>query len=360
LPVPPAVTLVVSYRTLERHGRTSWDAADRWVVGHRDVGLPQIIALTVTAGLVMVVLLFAFIPGLAIEGDLIAAIEGAAASFEKQGTSVRFIGDIQTGELNAGEEVVLTVDLEEGVDTLIYGLCDMDCLDLDIAVAGSDGEVIWVDEDPDAEPVAFFTPADGGEHSITVSMYDCQIEPCYFAVGVMALEGMDIGPSFGTCFAVSPEGRVMTAQHVVDSDQAIQVLFGDGTVAEAEVESVAEDHDIAILRTGQDWPDYLTFAEAGALVSGEPVFTIGFPAPELLGSEPKFTEGAISALSGPEGDEGLLARRSCYRGGERPGRGARHLARFRAFALNRRRTDPACRSSSDPRSCRSSREGKAA
>ena len=198
------------------------------------------------------------------------------------------------------------VELESNVATLIYGVCDTECLDLDMTVAGVEGETIWVDEEPDAEPVAFFTPEVAGEHTVTISMYDCQFEPCYFAVGVIALEVLDKGPSFGTCFAVAPDGRVMTARHVVDTDQTIRVLFGDGTMVEAEVERVSETDDVAILGTGHAWAEYLTFADAEALVSGEPVFTVGFPAPEILGTEPKFTDGVISALSGPEGDDGLL------------------------------------------------------
>jgi len=31
-------------------------------------------------------------------------------------------------------------------------------------------------------------------------------------------------------------------------------------------------------------------------------FTIGFPAPEILGAESKFTDGSMSALSGPGGE----------------------------------------------------------
>jgi S1-C subfamily serine protease len=137
-------------------------------------------------------------------------------------------------------------------------------------------------------------------------MYDCQLEPCYFAIGVMALEGLETGPSFGTCFTVSQDGLVMTALHVVDTDDVIHVQFADGTVAEAEVERFSEAHDVAVLSTGQARSDYLTFASTDDLTAGDPVFTIGFPAPEILGSEPKFTDGVISALSGADGDDAFL------------------------------------------------------
>ena len=35
-------------------------------------------------------------------------------------------------------------------------------------------------------------------------------------------------------------------------------------------------------------------------------FTIGFPAPEILGAESKFTDGSISARSGPGGEASFL------------------------------------------------------
>ena len=41
-----------------------------------------------------------------------------------------------------------------------------------------------------------------------------------------------------------------------------------------------------------------TFARADARMAGEPVLTIGLPAAEIIGGEPKFTEGVISALPG--------------------------------------------------------------
>jgi S1-C subfamily serine protease len=36
------------------------------------------------------------------------------------------------------------------------------------------------------------------------------------------------------------------------------------------------------------------------------VFTIGFPVPQVLGEEPKFTEGSITSVSGPDAEASLL------------------------------------------------------
>jgi S1-C subfamily serine protease len=47
---------------------------------------------------------------------------------------------------------------------------------------------------------------------------------------------------------------------------------------------------------------YIPLAPARSLRIGEPIFTVGFPATNLLGEEPKFTDGSASSLSGPGGD----------------------------------------------------------
>ena len=47
---------------------------------------------------------------------------------------------------------------------------------------------------------------------------------------------------------------------------------------------------------------FLTLASDNEASLGDRVFTIGYPNPRLLGLDPKYTEGTVSALSGFEGD----------------------------------------------------------
>jgi len=51
---------------------------------------------------------------------------------------------------------------------------------------------------------------------------------------------------------------------------------------------------------------YLSLARPRSLKIGDPVFTVGFPATNLLGSEPKFTDGSVSALSGLRGEATVI------------------------------------------------------
>ncbi len=110
----------------------------------------------------------------------------------------------------------------------------------------------------------------------------------------------------GTCFAVNQNGTLLTAYHIVQDATSIRVHLEDGTVTEATVKTFNAKRDLAILRIDPSTPDFLPLAPTGSVNLGEQVFTMGYPAPELLGQEPRFTDGSVSALSGPEGEVGLL------------------------------------------------------
>ena len=105
--------------------------------------------------------------------------------------------------------------------------------------------------------------------------------------------------SSGTCFAVRPDGLIMTAYHVVMNAKEISVQLSDRRIYPALVESVSSLADLALLRIEASNLDFLSLAPIRSSSVGDHVFTLGFPAPSLLGLEPRFTDGSISALSGP-------------------------------------------------------------
>lgn len=109
----------------------------------------------------------------------------------------------------------------------------------------------------------------------------------------------------GTAFAVRPDGTFLTAFHIVTGAKTITVTCPDAGGFPATVTETARQTDLAMLRGGRPTPHYLSLAKANALRAGDHVFTVGFPATDLLGTEPKFTDGSVSALSGP-GDEATL------------------------------------------------------
>lgn len=107
----------------------------------------------------------------------------------------------------------------------------------------------------------------------------------------------------GTCFAVSPEGHIMTANHVVDGANSYTVRFvGDSTKYDAKLINSAKASDLALLQIDQPTPNWLAFKSMKKVNVGTPIFTMGFPAASLQGTEPKFTDGTVSSKSGIKGD----------------------------------------------------------
>jgi S1-C subfamily serine protease len=111
--------------------------------------------------------------------------------------------------------------------------------------------------------------------------------------------------STGTCFSVAPDGLILTAYHLVKDANTITVRFENGDELPAVPEQISANNDLALLRVNRPTSVYLSFSLLQNPKLGEPVFTLGFPAPTVLGTEPKFTEGTISALSGP-GNESIF------------------------------------------------------
>jgi len=110
----------------------------------------------------------------------------------------------------------------------------------------------------------------------------------------------------GTAFAIRPDGFLLTAFHVVKDASAIEVSCPEVPKANAWVEQFSESNDLAVLRLAEPkTPTYLNLAEQKSTAVGDQVFTVGYPAPDLLGGEAKFTEGVISSLS-VGGDAGYM------------------------------------------------------
>jgi S1-C subfamily serine protease len=115
------------------------------------------------------------------------------------------------------------------------------------------------------------------------------------------------GPVFGTGFFVGPDGLALTSYHVVEGADRIGCRTGDGIVHDATIARMSQQNDLALLRVNFRPAHYLGFAPPGSLHLGERVFTIGYGAPTYLGvNEARFTEGTISALSGPNAEDAWI------------------------------------------------------
>lgn len=296
-------TCIAAYRRLKETRTTAWDATAQTVVRHHGIGAAQVaLAALFIVGFAYVV----YTAGPGLERDIRDAIRETPSAFDERGATARFLEEIQTGSMAQGDEFTFQARLEADVPTMIYAMCDNHCMDIDIEVADTEDLIVALDAEPDAEPFALWKPKENGMYTVTLTMYDCRVEPCYYGVGVVALDGLDLGPRFGTCFVVSPDGLVVTAEHVIDTDSPIWVQFSDGSVTTGQVVDSSASADVALVWTGKRDAAHLPFADPAGLALGQDVFTVGFPVPGVLGAAPKFTEGSISSLAGPAGEDAMM------------------------------------------------------
>ncbi len=100
-----------------------------------------------------------------------------------------------------------------------------------------------------------------------------------------------------TGFLISSDGYILTAHHSVGSLETVQIVHNQ-TKYPAKVIAKNESIDAAILKVeGENFP-YLPISIDKSVQIGDMVFTIGYPQISLQGTEPKFTEGSISSLTG--------------------------------------------------------------
>ena len=114
--------------------------------------------------------------------------------------------------------------------------------------------------------------------------------------------------STGTAFFVDPSGVLLTAHHVVDRATSITVSCDGRAPVIATVTSSSPAVDLAVLTAVGDLGTntYLALSPTQQPALGDDVFTIGYPTPGILGRDPKYTNGTVSALSGVEGDASFL------------------------------------------------------
>ncbi len=103
--------------------------------------------------------------------------------------------------------------------------------------------------------------------------------------------------SFGSGVIVSPEGIILTNDHVISGASRISVTLADGRDMDAEVVGTDPVADIAVLRVrGENLPTAPVGSVDGLMI-GEWAIAIGNPLGNYVGdSEPTVTAGVISAV----------------------------------------------------------------
>jgi serine protease DegQ len=111
--------------------------------------------------------------------------------------------------------------------------------------------------------------------------------------GERALEGeAEQSPSLGSGVIVSPEGYILTNNHVVDVADTIEVVLADGRRGPARVIGLDPETDLAVIKIGLDKLPVIVLGHAEQARVGDVVLAIGNP----FGVGQTVTMGIVSAL----------------------------------------------------------------
>ena len=100
--------------------------------------------------------------------------------------------------------------------------------------------------------------------------------------------------SLGTGVVIMEDGTILTNYHVIAGSDRVEVIFYEGTKANATVVAVHPHNDLAILKP-EKLPDDLlpaTLGSSAQLKYGDDVVAVGFP----FGIGPSVTSGVVSGL----------------------------------------------------------------
>lgn len=105
---------------------------------------------------------------------------------------------------------------------------------------------------------------------------------------------MTVSLGTGSGVVVLPQGYIVTAAHVVEDAEAIEVQWKDGFKSEATIVTLSRSEDLALLKVAA-MPDKAVVAKVGdsrLLKPGQRLFAIGAP----YGLEHSVSAGVVSAL----------------------------------------------------------------
>ncbi|HVM41674.1 MAG TPA: trypsin-like peptidase domain-containing protein [Acidimicrobiia bacterium] len=156
------------------------------------------------------------------------------------------------------------------------------------------------DDDEDAPARAERRPNTSQvESTADVQAILAEVEPAVVAVRTRSLDlnfFLEPVPSegAGTGFIISPDGVIVTNNHVIEGAQAIQVVVPGGETLEAVVLGRDPEHDVAVIKVeGDDLPT-ASLGDSSILEVGDDVIAIGNAL--ALAGGPTVTKGIVSAL----------------------------------------------------------------
>ena len=102
----------------------------------------------------------------------------------------------------------------------------------------------------------------------------------------------------GTAWFIN-DSTIVTCHHVIEDCKEIWTETENRTRIDFAVLAEDPNNDIAILKAKSSIPNHSSLPLSSKLGSiASKVFTVGYPLPDIMGSEKKYNDGTISALSG--------------------------------------------------------------
>ena len=127
-----------------------------------------------------------------------------------------------------------------------------------------------------------------------VNLYQ-RVNPAVVYIEVLVDDGETLSPlGSGSGFVIDKEGHIVTNNHVVEMADAVEVIFSDGSVADAQILGTDPYSDLAVIQvdTSPERLVPLELSDSSTLQVGQRVIAIGNP----FGLDGTMTVGIISAL----------------------------------------------------------------
>lgn len=103
-----------------------------------------------------------------------------------------------------------------------------------------------------------------------------------------------LGTSSGSGVIIDARGYIVTNNHVIENEQNLQVIFADGSKADAQVVGTDSVADLAVIKVDVAVPAFAPFGDSNALQPGQIAIAIGSPLGDFRGT---VTMGVVSALN---------------------------------------------------------------
>ncbi|HEX7587997.1 MAG TPA: trypsin-like peptidase domain-containing protein [Anaerolineae bacterium] len=98
----------------------------------------------------------------------------------------------------------------------------------------------------------------------------------------------------GSGVIIDPQGYIVTNNHVIEGEQSLQVIFADGSKADATVVGSDTVLDVAVIKVAGKIPAVAQFGDSTGLEPGQIAIAIGSPLGDYRGT---VTVGVVSGLN---------------------------------------------------------------